>query len=86
MKTKIKLSAAQAKRLSLIERGFATSIPVKRGAFKAFDQKLLMQKLIWYTLRRVTWTPTHGSVKQTDRVLRLTTKGRRALDLYRSTH
>lgn len=82
----IKLSAAQAKRLSLIERGFATRIPVKRGAFKAFDQKLLMQKLIWYTLQTTTWTPTHGSFKQRERVLRLTAKGRRALDAYRKAH
>ncbi len=83
---KTKLSAAQAKRLAAIERGFGNRVPVKRGALKAFDQKLLMNGFIWYTLQRITWTPTFGQVNSRDRVLRLSAKGRRALEQYREAH
>ncbi len=85
---KTTLTAPQAKRLAHIERGFATRIPVKRGAFKSLDQRLLMGKLIWYTLQKWTSQTLYagdGKVHH-ERVLRLTAKGRKALKQYRSTH
>ena len=81
---KKKLTAPQAKRLAAIQRGSGNRIPVKRGAFNAFDKRLLMNKLIWYTLQRYTSQRLYGGDGKTytDRVLRLTAKGRKALQQY----
>jgi hypothetical protein len=81
-----KLTAPQAKQLARIQRGIGTHVAIQRGVvLGALNQRLLMRKLIWYTIQTSLSQRVYGGDGSTTRyrVLRLTAKGKRALNAYR---